>query len=139
LDFVGGKKSSMQSSQTHTHTWLDRPVSALFKLNWEIIIFTVLLLAAVLTRFYKLDYRVMSHDETSHVYFSWLLSTGKGYAHDPVTHGPFQFHIVALSYFLLGDSDTSARIPAVLFNIATIAFVWQYRRFLGRWGAFIAG
>ena len=82
--------------------------------------------------------RVMSHDENSHVYFSWLFEQGSGYSHDPVTHGPFQFHVVALSYFLFGDSDTTARIPAVLFSIATVAFMWFYRRILGKVGAAIA-
>ncbi|NJD58713.1 MAG: TIGR03663 family protein, partial [Anaerolineae bacterium] len=92
----------------------------------------------IFTRLYMLEPRVMSHDETSHTYFSWLFYKGDGYAHDPVTHGPFQFHIVALSYFLFGDSDTTARIPAALFSIATVAFMWAYRRYLGRAGALVA-
>jgi predicted membrane-bound mannosyltransferase len=53
-------------------------------------------------------------------------------------HGPWQFIAIAFSYFLLGDSDFSARIPAVLTSIATIIFMWQYRRYLGRAGAIIA-
>ena len=85
-----------------------------------------------------LEPRVMSHDETSHVYFSWFFYKGNGYAHDPVTHGPLQFHLVALSYFLFGDSDTSARIPAALFSVATVGFMWYFRRYLGRAGALIA-
>ena len=80
----------------------------------------------------------MSHDETSHTYFSWLFYKNGDYAHDPVTHGPLQFHLVALSYFLFGDSDTTARIPAALFSIATVAFMWAYRRYLGRAGALVA-
>jgi len=129
----------MQSTEKIQPSWLDSSPFAQFKLNWETVFFTLLIAAAILTRFYDLESRVMSHDETSHTYFSWLLETGKGYQHDPVTHGPFQFHIVGLSYFLFGDSDTSARIPAVLFGIATIAFTWFYRRYLGRVGAWIAG
>jgi hypothetical protein len=61
-----------------------------------------------------------------------------GYAHDPITHGPLQFHIVALTYFLFGDNDTSARIPVALFSIAAVVFAWKYRRFLGRNGALVA-
>jgi predicted membrane-bound mannosyltransferase/DNA-binding beta-propeller fold protein YncE len=119
-------------------SWLDRPFFSLFTLNLEFVLFVVIMLGAIFTRFYLLEPRVMSHDETSHVYFSWLLEQGRGYAHDPVTHGPFQFHIVALSYFLFGDSDFTARIPVVLFSIATIGFMWHYRRYLGRAGALIA-
>jgi sugar lactone lactonase YvrE/4-amino-4-deoxy-L-arabinose transferase-like glycosyltransferase len=117
---------------------LDTPVLSRIKLNPETIVFALIIILAIFTRFYKLEPRVMSHDETSHVYFSWLFFRGNGYAHDPVTHGPMQFHIVALSYFLFGDSDTSARIPAVLFSIATVGFIWFYRRYLGRVGAIIA-
>lgn len=82
----------------------------------------------------------MSHDETNHVVPSWELYQGRGYRHDPVTHGPFQFHIIALSYFLLGDSDFSSRVPAALFSTAAVAFVlFGYRRYLGRVGSIIAG
>ena len=132
----------MEATQPTTYepkaSWLDRPLISAITLNWETILFATLLILAVLTRFYDLGVRVMSHDETSHVYFSWLLEQGRGYKHDPITHGPLQFHLIALSYFLFGDSDFTARIPAALFSIATIAFVWNYRRYLGRAGALVA-
>lgn len=130
--------SSVHESTEGQSKWLDRPISSLIKLNWETIIFGLILVLAIITRFYDLDTRVMSHDETSHVYFSWLFNQGRGYSHDPVTHGPLQFHLVALSYFMFGDNDFTARIPAALFSIATIAFMWNYRRLIGRNGAMIA-
>ena len=69
-----------------------------------------------------------------------IFTRGAGYRHDPVTHGPFQFHIVALSYFLFGDNDFTSRIPAATFSVAAIAFLlFAYRRYLGRSGALIAG
>lgn len=129
---------SPTSSYEERSSWLDRPLLSLLTLNREMVLFAIILVAALFSRFYILSARVMSHDETSHVYFSWLLYQGKGYQHDPVTHGPFQFHIVALSYFLLGDNDFSARVPAALFSVATILFIWKYRRYLGRAGALIA-
>jgi uncharacterized protein (TIGR03663 family) len=119
-------------------SWMDSPVFSSPVINIEKIIFAVILILAIFTRFYMLEPRVMSHDETSHTYFSWLFFKGNGYAHDPITHGPLQFHLVALSYFLFGDSDTTARIPAALFSIATVAFMWNYRRYLGRAGALVA-
>ncbi len=81
--------------------------------------------------------RVMSHDESLHTYFSWLLYRGQGYQHTPMMHGPWQFHWIALSYFLFGVSDFTARIPAALFSIATVGMVWYWRRYLGRTGALI--
>jgi predicted membrane-bound mannosyltransferase/sugar lactone lactonase YvrE len=128
----------MQHSNGNRISWLDRPLSGLITVNWETVLFIAILIAAVFTRFHMLEPRVMSHDETSHVYFSWLLYQGRGYQHDPVTHGPFQFHILALSYFLFGDNDLTARIPAALFSIATVGFMWFYRRYLGKAGALIA-
>lgn len=127
----------MNAAQTQ-EAWLDKPVLSLDKITWETLAFVVIILLAFASRFYNLGARVMSHDETSHVYFSWLLEEGRGYKHDPITHGPLQFHLVALSYFFFGDNDFTARIPAALFSIATVGFAWYYRRYLGKWGAVIA-
>jgi predicted membrane-bound mannosyltransferase/DNA-binding beta-propeller fold protein YncE len=82
----------------------------------------------------------MSHDEVNHVVPAYDLYQGTGYAHDPVTHGPFQFHLLAASYFIMGDSDFSARVPAALFSIAAVAFVMlAFPKYLGRKGALLAG
>jgi uncharacterized protein (TIGR03663 family) len=120
--------------------WLQRPIHpALPAVTNEIALFAGVLLLAIATRFYDLGTRVMSHDESLHTYFSWLLYRGQGYQHTPMMHGPFQFHIIALSYFLFGVSDFTARIPAVLFSIATVWMVWYWRAYLGKWGAIVAG
>lgn len=129
----------MHYAETQPQTsWLDRPAITSRAITWETVAFVIIAILAVASRFYDLESRVMSHDETSHVYFSWLYEQGRGYSHDPVTHGPLQFHLVALSYFLLGDNDFTARVPAALFSIATVLFLWYYRRLLGRFGALIA-
>ncbi|MCA2002087.1 MAG: TIGR03663 family protein, partial [Chloroflexi bacterium] len=120
--------------------WLERPLHPAFpKLTNELAIFAAIILLALVSRFYDLESRVMSHDESLHTYFSWLLYRGQGYEHSPMMHGPFQFHILALTYFLFGVSDFTARIPAALFSVATVWMVWYWRRYLGKWGALIAG
>jgi predicted membrane-bound mannosyltransferase/sugar lactone lactonase YvrE len=137
--FEGKTMEAIQeTSSAEKHSWLDRPLIGTITINWETILFTAIVFLAVVSRFYDLGTRVMSHDETSHVYFSWQLEQGRGYKHDPITHGPLQFHLIALSYFLFGDSDFSGRFPAAVFSIATVAFLWFYRRYLGRAGALIA-
>lgn len=130
----------MESTQEPSSFWLDRPVSSFLpRLNVETLLVAIILVLAVVSRFYDVGLRVMSHDEVNHVVPSFDLYQGRGYRHDPVTHGPFQFHVVALSYFLFGDNDFSSRIPAALFSIAAVAFVlFAYRRYLGRTGALIA-
>jgi predicted membrane-bound mannosyltransferase/DNA-binding beta-propeller fold protein YncE len=120
--------------------WLERPIHpSLPAITNEIAIFAGIILLAIVTRFYNLGARVMSHDESLHTYFSWLLYRGQGYQHSPMMHGPFQFHVVALTYFLLGANDFTSRIPAALFSIASVWMVWYWRRYLGKWGALIAG
>lgn len=119
-------------------SWLERPVHpALSAITIEVVLFAGIVLLAIVTRFYDLESRVMSHDESLHTYFSWLLYRGQGYQHTPMMHGPWQFHWIALSYFLFGVSDFTARIPAVLFSIATVGLIWYWRRYLGRTGALI--
>jgi uncharacterized protein (TIGR03663 family) len=103
-----------------------------------VIIFFVVVVIALISRTAMLGSRVMSHDETSHVYFSWLLDQGRGYSHDPVTHGPLQFHLIAFSYFLFGDSDFSARLPLAIASILSVLFLWNYRRYLGKVGWIVA-
>ncbi len=123
-----------------TNTWLERPIHpALPAITNEVVIFAGIMLLAIITRFYNLGVRVMSHDESLHTYFSWLLYRGQGYQHTPMMHGPWQFHLIALSYFLFGASDFTARIPAAVFSIATVWMVWYWRRYLGKWGALVAG
>jgi predicted membrane-bound mannosyltransferase/DNA-binding beta-propeller fold protein YncE len=127
-------------NNTNKLTWLERPIHPAFPtITNEIVLFAGIILLAIITRFYDLGARVMSHDESLHTYFSWLLYRGQGYQHSPMMHGPFQFHIIALTYFLFGVSDFTARIPAVLFSIATVWMVWYWRRYLGKWGMLIAG
>jgi predicted membrane-bound mannosyltransferase/sugar lactone lactonase YvrE len=126
----------MESKQN----WLERPIHpSLPAITNEILIFAAVIFLAIFTRFYDLEARVMSHDESLHTYFSWLLYRGQGYTHSPMMHGPFQFHALALTYYLFGVSDFTARIPAVLFSIGTVWMVWYWRRYLGNWGALIAG
>lgn len=130
----------MDTKQT-SFSWLDRPVSSFLpKITIETLLLAILIILTVFSRFIDLDARVMSHDEVNHVVPSYELYTGQGYAYSPVTHGPLQFHLIALSYFMLGDSDFSARVPAALFSIGTVLVAaFAFRRYLGRVGSLIAG
>lgn len=126
---TGGKTS---------HTWLDRPVAELLRLDAEKLLYGLILLVALVTRFYDLGTRVMSHDESLHTYYSWQLYQGRGFQHTPLMHGPLQFHMLALTYFIFGDSDFSARVPAALFGVAAVGLIYFFRRWLGRSGALVA-
>src|SRR5512140_2703832 len=123
----------MEETKQERVSWLERPLfPTVPTLTYEVVIFAAIMVLAFISRFYNLGLRVMSHDESLHTYFSLLLYKGDGYQHNPMMHGPLQFHLIALSYFLFGASDFTARIPAALFNLATIALCWKWRRYLGR-------
>jgi uncharacterized protein (TIGR03663 family) len=111
-----------------------------FTITLEGALYGVILVAAVLTRFWDLGSRALHHDESLHAYFSWLLATGQGYTHDPLMHGPFLFHMNALVFALLGDSDASSRYSAALFGVILVSLPILLRgeRHLGRWGALAA-
>jgi len=120
-------------------SWLECPLLPILpSLTHEILIFFGIIFLAVISRFYDLGAHVMSHDESLHTYFSWLLYKGQGYQHTPMMHGPLQFHLLALSYFLFGVSDFTSRIPAAIFSIATILMLWFWRRYLGKAGTLFA-
>ena len=131
----------MMTSNSKINTWLDRPVFSIWpRFTIYHLIVSLILITTVLSRFIMLGERVMSHDETNHVVPAYTYYQGGGYTYDPVTHGPLQFHLIALSYTLFGDSDFSARVPDAVFGIAVVVFaIFAFRRYLGRLGALIAG
>ena len=103
--------------------------------QWEIAAYAALVLLSAALRFWDLGSRALHHDESLHATYSWYLSAGKGYRHDPMMHGPFQFHFTAAVYFLLGASDYTSRVLPALFGTALVGLPWLLRRWLGRSGA----
>ncbi len=123
---------------TTVATWLDRPLWAALGLDLEKLLYVVLIILAIITRFYHLGDRVISHDESLHTFYSYELSTGKGFVHTPLMHGPLQFHMLALSYTLFGANDYTARIPAAICGVVAVGLMYFFRKWLGRTGALLA-
>jgi predicted membrane-bound mannosyltransferase len=119
---------------------LPRPVEqpARFAFTLEHALYLGLFALALLTRLWGLGDRALHHDETLHAAYSWRLYTGQGFEHDPLLHGPFLYHIVALMYFLFGDNDFTARLSVALFSSALVALPFLIRRELGRGAALLA-
>jgi uncharacterized protein (TIGR03663 family) len=117
--------------------WLGRPVGRWTVLNWEKAIYLGLIVVALVTRLWGLGIRVQSHDESLHTKYSWNLYAGQGFQHTPLMHGPFLFHATALSYFLFGDNDFTARLAVALMGVAVVAFPYLVRRWMGRVGALV--
>jgi predicted membrane-bound mannosyltransferase/sugar lactone lactonase YvrE len=130
---------TVDTNENPSTGWLEKSVYPFIaSITKEKVIFAVIILLAVFTRFYMLGDRVMAHDEINHVRPSWQLYMGQGYSHDPVTHGPMQFHLLALSYFLFGDNDFTSRVPIALFSVGCVLICWKYRKYLGKTGAILA-
>lgn len=114
----------------HTH------LSQAFVITWEIALVIALAGMALVSRLWMLGARVMSHDESLHVYYSWLLATGKGFVHNPMMHGPFLFEATALMDALFGASDFTSRLVPAILGIFIVAVVPQLLKpWLGRYGA----
>ena len=118
--------------------WLDRPLVGLAELSWEKAAYLALLVIAFVLRYWDLGVRMLHHDESLHYVYSWYLYVGRGYTHDPMMHGPLQFHTMALMYFLFGASEATARFSPALFGTAMVIFPYFLRQELGRVGAVLA-
>ena len=122
----------------------------------------VLLLGAIL-RFWGLGDKPLHHDESLHAYYglqlmhniehwSWCVvppASDPGYtcyAYNPLLHGPFQFHAIALVYKIsqiLGAADngvntTTVRIAAATLGSLIVGLPYFLRDYLGKWGAWLA-
>ena len=117
---------------------LERLLSLGIRVDAERLVFAAILVVAFVSRFAVLAPRVMSHDEISHVYYSYNYYRGLGFQHNPLMHGTFQFHVVALSYFLFGATDATARFPVAISGVIAVGLVWVFRRWLGRTGTLVA-
>ncbi|MGY8881631.1 MAG: flippase activity-associated protein Agl23, partial [Dehalococcoidia bacterium] len=105
----------------------------------EFSIYTGLVLIALAMRLYDLGGRAVHHDESLHGYFAYQLFNGGGYDHNPLMHGMFLFQSVATSFFLVGDSDFSLRLPMALFGTGLVLVPLLLKPRIGQFGALVAG
>ncbi len=114
--------------------WLTRRV----RLDWYMLIWLAIFIIAIVTRFAGLGDRVMSHDESLHTYYSYLLYQNGNFSHTPLMHGPILFHVNALMYALFGDDDFTSRLYPAILGVLMVMFPLLFRRWLGRTGAVLA-
>ncbi|MCX7698912.1 MAG: TIGR03663 family protein [Candidatus Goldbacteria bacterium] len=107
-------------------------------INWEIIIWIAIVIMAVCLRFFDLGAKPLHHDESMHAFYSWKLFKGEGYSYNPMMHGPFQYHITALMYYLFGTSDYTCRIAPAIYGMLCVIIMWWFKPYLGRVGALFA-
>jgi uncharacterized protein (TIGR03663 family) len=87
-------------------------------------IFLLILLTAIIVRFWQLDLKLFHHDEAIHSWFSYTLLTTGSWVYDPSYHGPFLYYITAGIFSLFGASDLVARLMPALFGTLLIPLVY---------------
>ena len=105
--------------------------------HWEVAAYALLILVAASMRFWDLGARAIGYDESLHLYYSFRLAEGLGYQHNPLSHGPLQYHGIAAMFFLFGDSEFTARLPAAIFGTVLVGLPYFFRSHLGRAGALV--
>src|SRR5512136_1367737 len=118
---------------------LERWLSRALVFDLEKVIWLGIIALTLVTRLWDLGDRAMSHDESLHTYYSWKLFDGQGYQHDPMMHGPLLYHATALSYWLFGVSDLTARLFPVLAGVLLVLSPLLLRKWLGSAGALATG
>ena len=117
--------------------FLSQPVLAMMTIDWEKAIYIAFIVLAIVTRFFDLGSRVMSHDESLHTQFSYQFYDGQGFSHTPLMHGPWLFHATAASYWLFGDNDFASRVPIALLSVLLVIIPYFFRQWIGREGALV--
>jgi uncharacterized protein (TIGR03663 family) len=137
--------------------WRFRPPTREQWLRW-LPFWGIILLEAIL-RFWGLGDKPLHHDESLHAYFSLQLlhnnienwrscfnAYASCYRYDPLLHGPFQFHAIALVYLIsgwLGAPDHgvntfTVRIVAAVLGTVLVGLPYFLRDYIGKIGAWLA-
>ncbi len=122
--------------RTRPLSWSLRRIK--FQVNVEVLLYALIIVVAVATRFYDLASRALDHDEGVHAFYSWQLYHGGGYTQEPWRHGPFLYHVTALMFWFFGSAVATARFSTALFGVFIVLLPLFLRHELGRWGALTA-
>jgi 4-amino-4-deoxy-L-arabinose transferase-like glycosyltransferase len=122
-----------------TRSTANRALNLELRLSWELVAYASFIVIGTGLRFWDLGSRALHHDESLHGFYAYDIFLGRGFEHNPLLHGPFQFFGTALTFFLAGGaSDYTVRIFPALFGVALIILPLFFRDRLGRLGAVFA-
>ena len=112
---------------------LDR-LRAIDGVQWAVF---AIFLVSLVAHLWNVGPRAYHHDESQHAAFSYYFAAGNGYRHDPLLHGPLQFHVIAVIFKLFGDSDFTARIFQAVAGSVLVLTPLLLRRKLGNTGTIL--
>ena len=113
------------------------PACSIPLLPWELPGYGLLIIIGAIMRLWDLGSRAMHHDESLHALYSWNFAEGRGYAHDPMMHGPFQMEATAAVFYVFGDGEFTARLLYAVAGTVLIGLPFFLRYRLGRIGALL--
>lgn len=116
---------------------LERLLATRLSVSREFLVYSGIFAVAFAFRFWDLGANALHHDESIHAQWSWRLLQGD-YRHSPIFHGPFYYHVQALTFFIFGASDYTARLSAAVFGMGIVALPLLLRRRLGLVGTVAA-
>lgn len=100
----------------------------------------LLLIAFSITlHLWQLDARTFHSDEAVHAKLAYDFAVLGNYRYDPTYHGPLLYFLTAFIYWILGDSDFTARLGIALCGIGMLWIAWRIRRPFGGSAAWWAG
>ncbi len=109
---------------------LDR-VRAIDLVGWTLI---GLFALSLVLHLWNVGARASHHDESQHDAFSYYWASGGSYEHNPLLHGPLQFHVIAFIFKVFGDTDFTARLYHGVMGSVLILTPLLLRRWLGNTG-----
>src|SRR5215212_869827 len=115
---ASGPQSSALSARETAAGAIGRAWTAV--VTYENAIYLAIFVLALVSRFYDIGSRALHHDESLHAVYSRNLYSGAGYQHDPMMHGPLQFHFIALMFWLFGTSDSTVRFASAVCGIIVV-------------------
>ena len=129
----------VESASTH---WLKQPINLPFAPTLERVLYAALLMLGGAIRFQDLAARPLSSQESIGAWAAWLVAQGLedrlplsiGAATDGVLLGALQW----ITFWLVGASDSLARLFPALAGTVLVLFPYFFRARLGRLGALFA-
>lgn len=105
----------------------------LAQVTWSTIIWWSILAIGSCIRLFQIGALSLSPEEARKAFDSWSLFYGatEGPYQEPTTVEPAGLLLRAITFFLFGTSDTTARIMSAILGIALIGLIWSIRDLLG--------
>jgi uncharacterized protein (TIGR03663 family) len=111
-----------------------------FNLIHWVFLFIIILISFGL-RWYQLDIRAITHDESLHGMYGLYFFEDKVnnfYKYNPLLHGPALYHLLPWSYWMLGISKFALRAPMAMIGCFLVISPLFFKRFLGNWITLLA-